>query len=887
MTITEADMRNERWVHRFPFTWNDTPFFDPLDAVYEPGPDHFLAELDGAVRERFVRRGVRWVHASGRELPEQGWKIHVSPGPRDVRGVAATVIRHLTQNSFDFEIALDARVFAMLNSRSASRSADSELATVHPHDEERFRTCLSDLSRLLEGAEGAPSAADQRYRDSTVLSFRYGRFRGAHGVDVLGRPLPRIDGPDGPAPDDRHAGQARPDWVAWPFDDWKPGDEDEGDGLLAGRFRVTGAIRFSRSGGVYTAEDTDDGDRPVLIKEARPHTGLDLLRGHDAVTALDREWMFLNLLAAVGSFPAPVARFRHGERHYVAEEFVDRPGIDRALRAHPALAGAGTAAERSREHLRIFLAVFAGLARAVRAAHDRGVVLTGLTTRDVLVDPDTLEVTLVGLEACRLVDGAEGGAGKDARADDRRALATAMAHLVLPVTQMTYLCEDLLERYRALLTEDLGWPERVHRLITDLAADRISLEDVLDAVEHETPELLDGVADVTPRPVVEERLGLRDAEAGVGAFVEAVADTGRGTLFPVDPFAHTTNPLSLGFGASGVLWALHASGLPVRPEWRDWLAARLAGIAPEGYPDGLMNGLAGIAWAADELGLADRARELLAVANGRVLDRGDHTYHHGLAGVGMTNLRFFLRHRDPGHLASARACAQALEGSVRRDGGLAYWLNGFSPDGPLTGLGFGQAGVAVFLLRMHQITGEERHLRLGREALAWETARIWDTAGGPDDGAGPVVLGREGSAEPCVEAGAAGVVKVLLRYGDLATARTVLRGLGARCAAVPGYASGISGVADTLLDAAEFTGDRSYRDTALRQLGFVRELFLFEPAGRFGPAHPDGRILLGLPGDGLLRCSTDYLTGSAGLLRVLHRVNSGGTADFLLDEVGL
>ncbi|KIX77865.1 hypothetical protein SF23_09970 [Streptomyces sp. MBRL 10] len=379
MTITEAAMRNERWVHRFPFTWNDTPFFDPLDAVYEPGPDHFLAELDGAVRERFVRRGVRWVHASGRELPEQGWKIHVSPGPRDVRGVAATVIRHLTQNSFDFEIALDARVFAMLNSRSASRSADSELATVHPHDEERFRTCLSDLSRLLEGAEGAPAAADQRYRDSTVLSFRYGRFRGAHGVDVLGRPLLRIDGPDGPAPDDRHAGQARPDWVAWPFDDWKPGDEDEGDGLLAGRFRVTGAIRCSRSGGVYTAEDTDDGDRPVLIKEARPHTGLDPLRGHDAVAALDREWMVLNLLAAVGSFPAPVARFRHGERHYVAEEFVDRPGIDRALRVHPALAGAGTAAERSREHLRIFLAVFAGLARAVRAAHDRGVVLTGLT----------------------------------------------------------------------------------------------------------------------------------------------------------------------------------------------------------------------------------------------------------------------------------------------------------------------------------------------------------------------------------------------------------------------------------------------------------------------------------------------------------------------------
>ncbi|MET9839119.1 hypothetical protein ABZZ01_15160 [Streptomyces virginiae] len=42
----------------------------------------------------------------------------------------------------------------------------------------------------------------------------------------------------------------------------------------------------------------------------------------------------------------------------------------------------------------------------------------------------------------------------------------------------------------------------------------------------------------------------------------------------------------------------------------------------------------------------------------------------------------------------------------------------------------------------------------------------------------------------------------------------------------------------------------------------------------------------GSPDPDLLRCSTDYLTGSAGVLRVLHRVNSGGTADFLLHEAG-
>ncbi|MEU6309352.1 lanthionine synthetase LanC family protein [Streptomyces sp. NPDC047014] len=894
-------MRDERWVHRFPYTWNDTLFFDPLDTVYRPSSDHFLSGCDAAVRERFVRAGVRWVHRTGRELPEQGWIIHVSVSPREAPAIAPALIRHLTGRGSDFEIALDATVHALLNSRAASARTGSELATVHPRDEEDFRTCLAELDRLLAGAEGAPVPSDQRYRDSRALSFRYGRLRGPDGVDVLGRPLRRILGPDGPAPDDRYAGPAHPDWPEWPFDDWKPAPEDEGDGLLGGRFRVTGAVRFSHSGGVYTAEDTADGGRPALVREARPHTGIDPRQGHDAVDALDREWMFLNLLAAVGSFPAPVARFRQGEHHYTAQELIGRPAIGPALLARHPLLRAGAGVTGSREYLRIFLTVFGGLARAVLAAHDRGVVLAELTAGNVLLDPDTLEVSVVGPAYGRLLDGggpAAGGdgpaAGGDGLAEDRRALARTMAHLLLPVTGMAYLCEDLLARYRGLVTEGLGWPERVHRLLSDLAGDRIGLEDVLRAVEDGAAELLAGVRAVAPRPVAGEGRGLREAEAGVAAFVEATADTGRDTLFPVDPFAHATNPLSLGSGASGVLWALHASGLPLDPAWRDWLAARLADIDPERYPDGLMNGLAGIAWAADELGLGSRARQLLTLAGRRVLGRGDHTFHHGLAGVGMTHLRFFLRHRDPAHLAAARSCAQALCGTVRRDGALAYWLNDFSTDGPLSGLGFGQAGVAMFLLRMHQITGEERHLRLGREALAWETAHTWETSrgGSPADGEGPLMFDPEGSADPSVEAGAAGVAKVLLRYGDLGAARTVLRGLGARYAALPGYASGLSGVADTLLDAAAFTGDGAYRAAALRQLGSVRELFLFAPAERSGlPGaglpRPGGRALLALPGDGLLRCSTDYLTGSAGLLRVLHRVNSGGTADFLLDEVGL
>ncbi|MEV6329054.1 class III lanthionine synthetase LanKC [Streptomyces sp. NPDC051909] len=914
-------MRNERWVNRFLFAWNDTLFFDPLDVDYIPREDHFLAGLDQRTRDRFVRSGIWWSHRHDPELPAQGWKIHVSANHRNVREVAATVIGYLTAHGHDFKIALDLNIFEMLNSKGMSRGSGGKLVTVYPRDEERFRRCLADLARLLEGAEGPYILSDLRYRESKALYFRYGQFLDTHTVDVLGRRVPHITGPDGaPVPDDRRPGQAHPGWVPWPFDDWKPEDHEDdesADGLLGGRFRVTGAIQFSNSGGVYTAEDTADGDRKVVLKEARPYTNPNPRRDHDAVDILAREWTFLNRLDGTGFFPAPLAKFTHWEHHFVAESFAEGSDIRSVLLERNPLARPGFDVEQSKDFLRIFLTVFRSLARAVRAAHGRHVVLGDLTAANLLIDPDTHEVTIVDLEACRLADDAPDA---DAHAPDEGtdaakhglaqpvelftpgfslsrhiyqtfgyegdlfALATTMAYFVFPIAAMSYLRADVLDSYRLHLA-DLGWPPSLHTLITDLAAARIGLPEVLDALAD--PEaLIDQVREPAPRTV--DPAPLAEAADGVAAFITAAADTARATLFPADPFTHVTNPLSLGFGAGGVLWALHASGHEVRPEWRAWLREQVAGIDPQAYPDGLMSGLAGIAWAADTLGLRTEARDLLDQAVRRTGDAGheaaDHTFYYGLAGLGMTSLRFHLYgpERDPAHLAAARACAEALHATAHHDGPHAYWLNAFSPGKPLTGLGFGQAGPALFLLRMHQVTGEERHRRLGRAALDWEMAHARPL----DDDGGPLMFEHEGTMEPYLEVGSAGVLRVLLRYGDLDAARTVLRGLDVGHSVLPGLSFGMSGIADALLDAAEFTGDARFRETALRQLDHVRQVFLFEPEPRFRiPRDPAGPAPLGVPGEGLLRCATDYLTGSAGVLRVLHRLRHGGPADFLLDEV--
>ncbi|MCK1798038.1 class III lanthionine synthetase LanKC [Streptomyces sp. XM4193] len=896
-------MRNERWVNRFHYAWNNTLFFDPLDVYYEPRADHFLASLDEHKRALFRRSGIWWSHRHNRELPAQGWKIHVSAEPGRVREVAAKVIDCLTARRVDFKIALDVNIYEILNSKAMARGGGGKLVTVYPRDDEEFRSCLADLAERLEGIEGPYVLSDLRYKDHRTLYFRYGQFLDTHEIDVLGRRVPHIQGPDGPVQDIRRPGNAHPDWVAWPFDDWKPEQEPEGDGLLGGRFRVTGAIQFSNSGGVYTAQDTLDGDRKVVLKEARPHTNPNLRQAHDAVEIQAREWQFLNRLADEGSFPVPIARFQHWEHHFIAMEFLPGADIRAVLLDRNPLTRPGSHPERSAEFLKLYLDVFRELATTIHAAHQRGVVLGDFTPANVLIDTETHRVSIVDLEACRLLE-PEHAAAEQALSrpvelftpgfslsrnkyrltgpeSDLFGLATSMAYFVFPIAAMSYLRENVLENF-GVFFEALGWPESVHRLVTDLAAARVGLPEVLEALSDE--EALLGAVRAPAVPVVdEERMGWARTEAEVAAFVAAVADPERATLFPVDPFTHISNPLSLGFGASGVLWALNASGAPIEPQWRDWLERAVDDMRTEAHPDGLMTGLAGIAWAADSLGLREQARRLLARANERAPEVGDHSFYYGLSGVGMTNLRFHLSDGDPRHLEAARECARALRESAVREDGTAHWRNAFTREEPLSGLGYGQAGVALFLLRMHQITGEDGYLRLGREALAFEMSRA-GAGGAASDDREMVTFAQGGTVEPYVEVGAAGVLQVLLRYGDLDRARAVARGLDFRFSVLPAYGFGISGVADALLDAADFTGDPSYRTIALRQLDYVRSTFLFEPDPRFGLPREAGQRLLGVPGEGMTRCATDYLTGSAGVLRVLHRVNNAGGADFLLDE---
>src|SRR5258705_1989874 len=127
--------------------------------------------------------------------------------------------------------------------------------------------------------------------------------------------------PDGSlVPDQRRAWFSPPPWaLPDPFAPVGPAGTPAASVLLAGRYAVRQAIRHSFSGGVFRATDQRTG-APVIIKQARPHTGADLT-GRDACDLRRHEADMLRLLASSGAVARLVDVFdQQGDLFLVQEE---------------------------------------------------------------------------------------------------------------------------------------------------------------------------------------------------------------------------------------------------------------------------------------------------------------------------------------------------------------------------------------------------------------------------------------------------------------------------------------------------------------------------------------------------------------------------------------
>ncbi|MEX1828254.1 class III lanthionine synthetase LanKC [Luteibacter sp. CQ10] len=879
-----------------PYTGVDRDFFDthgsrPIDEGDFVDAVRRIVRRHDSHKQRcrswnLERSGI-WVQCmpSDAALPMQGWKIHVSSVVATARIVLSIAAAVLVENGVAFKFAADAAMLGHVNGKRWPRGGSGKFMTIYPRDTDQFRRVLEDLHASLSGYVGPYVLTDRRYRDSHVLYYRYGGIRGEPSIGIDGRAQWMLVRPDGSREiDSRQPGFRLPEWLRDPF----PSDGEGTAGPVSiggGRFRMHRALSFSSAGGIYLADDLDEGRR-VIVKEARPYIG-----GADAATGtLRKEFRLLRLLAPMGVAPRPVAHFREWEHTFLVEEYLEGETLRRWLgRRYPWLKTRATRAD-----VAVFLGdlckVFTNLATVIDRVHGIGVSLGDLSFHNCIVDGEG-GVRIIDLEACA-EDGLDvspdlltpGFAPAVPRrrdhaaacADDHYAFGANLLAAMMPVNAMLPLDRGAALRFTSRMVRDMGYPAEIADAIVGLLADDPkrrprpldAMARIRGAVEH-----LDGGNPPVPHRGMPHPLAC-DPSAELFRFIEDRAAHARPDRYvPAGAEIFQTHPWGVAHGASGVLHAFLRGRRTPPSGLVDYVLDGTRSSRSRGVD--LANGDSGIAWVLYDAGQGDTATALLRRSSDTPIEWSAHGLHAGQSGWGLARLKAWYETADGVFLREAIMAGDALlAAAVDDDHGLHWPENDAKP----VGLAHGASGVALFLLHLHLVTGETRFIVGARRALAYDFAqRCLNVDGDPT---WPLQVGH-GTVTPYLRHGTAGVVAVAARmlaatgdpgYRDMVMAAEA--DLFRPHAVCPGRQDGLAGIGETLLDLAAYLPDRAaiYRREAHRVASGIEPFLVRRQGG------------LAVPGRELVRLSCDFATGSAGVAAFFDRLWRGGAASFMLDE---
>lgn len=862
----------------------DPNHFESIER-YEPQDDVYASTVTSHLPDAWsTRRQGTWFVASAPDqtLPEQGFKLHVSATHADAVDVLERVVPVCVEHRASFKCKLDPVLHDLFNSKNANRGTSGKFVTVYPQTVDHFRTLAEALYAATEGVEGPYILSDTPYRDSKAVFWRYGGIRPQARLNAYGETETFLTTPDGtPVPDRRNAYFELPDWVEPPFGEDRSIPEETP--VLNDRFHIARSMGFSNAGGVYLVEDAERRAEAV-VKEARPRVDARTGSPDDAIASLRNEYEVLQRLADTSHTPEPLDFFYQWEHAFLAMERVS--GMP--LSSYRALEDVGLLLQpvfdeaTVRRFCDTFNRVIRGLVRAVRACHAHDVVINDLSPNNVLLDRDTFEVSIIDLESAREVGTpvtprnifltrgyippekfADGPHATASFSDDVFAVGAVAYNLLFPAQNFFEINREADRLILDRIEQETGLPAYVGDVIDTLCVDR----DIATAAEMLDARIEHGVGPITapdPTRVYTTTDEVDDTLAGLAAHLEGAATPERtDRLWASDYRLYSTNPLGVAYGALGTSLFLKRETGRLPEGVRAWIDAQP--LDPEAMPPGLYVGLGGAAWALDLLGL-DRADAALDAAYTSPLRFSAPDFFYGEAGVGMTALYFWRQTGEDRHLDEARRSAEWLLDTATTDADGLSWPN--LDGGTYVGLAHGASGVALFLLRLAQATGDERVLAAARRALAFDVAQGEPV---PETGALKWPRVRGGSMySPYWQYGGGGVGSTLIRFydalGDASyreTARRAVRYADTPLALQPGRFTGTSSIGEFLLDVYTVTGDPDDYRRARRQANGL----LYRIETEHGTAFPS---------DELLRISNGLAFGGAGVGLFLQRLRAPG-----------
>lgn len=803
-------------------------------------------------------------------LPEQGWKIHVSACLDNAERILARVYAYCVEQRVPFKYLRSPTLVHTQNGKYAARGSSGKFMTLYPLGDAALERCLDHLGGALEGEQGPYILSDLRWGGGP-LYLRYGGFVEQYCRSETGELVLALREPSGRLrPDVRRAVFEVPEWAPTPAVIERALAKRDADVVGDFPYTVERALHFSNGGGIYLANPAGGG-ASVVLKEARPHAGLDQ-RGVDAVARLGHERAILQRLSGLDAVPAELGYLTAWEHHFLVQEYIEGDPLNLWFGHRFPLIHPDADEQAVADYRRAALGILAAVREGLSAIHARGVVFGDLHPRNLIVRPDG-RVVFVDFELASPLDAfvrpALGAAGFAAPATatgydvDEYAFAALTLWCFLPLLPLTVLDPDKAAE------------------LTEIAAERFDLPAELVGTARALLTGAGSAASAAAAPPTAPAPGpgpapqdSRDGGGGVGKRLRrllsgqsadwpalrdsiAAAITASATpertdrLFPGDPGQFTHDGLGLAYGAAGVLYALHVSGAAIDPRHVDWL---LGAVGRERPRPGLFMGSHGVAYMLERLGHPDEALHLLERLVDKPSDDHGTDLATGLPGIGLTLLHF-------AEVLGDRGLREAAENAADRVAELLRLSSTPQPsaaaDGaqspPRTGLMHGASGAALLFLRLYESTADGGLLDLAREALERDLANC--------------LLGEDGTLQvddgsrvlPYLESGSTGIGTVLHEYLAHRPEPALSERLDRiRRAAEPEFIvqSGLfNGRAGLIAHLALLRGATARHEEAIRR--HIRLL-----AWHLVPYQGHAAF----PGDQLLRLSMDLATGSAGVL---------------------
>ncbi|MER6944503.1 class IV lanthionine synthetase LanL [Nonomuraea sp. NPDC000554] len=814
------------------------------------------------------------VHDPRFEIPNQGWKLHVSARPGTLADTLDRVLPLLAAATCDFKVASSLRMLAELNSGDLDAGAVGKAITVYPPQDAIVQLGHA-LADALKGLAAPRIVSDRRVRHDAPVYYRYAPFAPQYRVDDNGDFELVLIGPDG----EHLPGAAGPEYTCppWAEDPFRPATptpvqtvaetvaetasgEEPPARLIGNRYRVTSGVVRGPRGNVYRG--TDATGRQVVVKEARAYVG-EQAEGWDLRMYLRNELRILRALDGVEGVPIPVDHFRHGEDEFLVMTDAGSLDLNRYVGEQGLFTDGG--AERN-------LATLAnGILDVLDAVHAHGVVVRDLSPKNVVLGEDG-RCTLIDFgnsryDGLQLPGWTRGYSVPDQQtgrpsepADDYFSLGATLffaAAGMNPIMidpdpfrnlELTLLClarmfPGVTTGIRGLLPRLLSLdPEERADAVADIRTGRQGRPSPAPSGVRFTGDLLSRVLDHTTRQCVRFAEGLMDGPADA-----------RRSSPPV------TNVYG---GSAGVGMELlhHPEAKAVAADLARWTARVMP---PTKLPPALYFGRTGTALflaAARLTAVPELEAQQPITLDGR--QRADQA--HGVAGIGSGHLALAALEQDPRHLQVAAECARLLvAGDVTDSEDAVAPAQPGSGVSVEAGYAHGASGCADFLLSFHEVTGDQEAGEAARErfeSLAAEAETMIADLAGPD--------ARPMGASWCQ--GLSGMVSAFAHaaraYGDDRYLDLAERGARAGLAIAPqawvvSQCCGLAGIGEALIDLGMMTGD----DVHWRGAEEVAELMLIRSGGT--PTAPL------FPGNDLTEAGFTWSTGASGVLSFLRRLD--------------